>query len=482
MSVIRDCFLVLCVVGWALSAGAAQNTAKPARAGQAGDLAGMSASLQEVVSRVSASVVQISATGFNIIDGGGNGKIQAFSRERGIGSGVVLSSDGLILTNAHVVEGAHRIRIRLKGVNPGEAPAGSQCGNASVHCGERVLEAKLVGADRFSDLALLKVDSAGRMPYLEIRDPDDLRQGEIVLAFGSPLGLENSVSMGIVSSVARQIARDDPHVYIQTDAAINPGNSGGPLVDTRGRLVGINTFIMSQSGGSEGVGFAVPADMVRSAFTQLRAQGRVRRGQVGVFVKALTPELSAGLKLSRSAGVLIEDVTPGGAADRAGLRIGDILLAFGGKPIADVPQFAKALFQAHVGEMSTMEVLRGTDRVMAFVLVEDRRDDPQGLADPVSEDSVVPKLGVVAMTVNREAAVGQSLRIPSGVVVAARTSGALYLGEMPEPGDVIHAVNNQPIGCLEDLLAFLACVSTDAPLVLQVERRGEMYFLVLETS
>ncbi len=387
---ITAALLLLCLAGQMLVASAIENKTKITRPRHAADLASLSTSLQEVVTHVSASVVQVSATGFNIEGASDSRQMKVFSRERGIGSGVVLSADGLIVTNAHVVEGAHRIRVHAKAAKTGEEGRASACRDDPARCREAVLEAKLVGVDRFSDLALLKVEATG-LEYLNIRDSDDLHQGELVLALGSPLGLENSVSMGIVSSVARQLARDDPHVYIQTDAAINPGNSGGPLVDTHGRLVGINTFIMSQSGGSEGVGFAVPGDLVQNVVAQLRAQGRVRRGQIGVFLKTLTPELATALALLKTLGVVIEDVTPGGPAERAGLRIGDIVETFAGRPIQDVPQFAKALFQVRVGESAAIAVLRGANRIAANVMVEDRPHDPPGLADPVSENSVLPE-------------------------------------------------------------------------------------------
>ena len=279
---ITAALLLLCLAGQTLVASAIENKTQTTRPRYAADIASLSASLQEVVTLVSASVVQVSATGFNIEGASDSRQMKVFSRERGIGSGVVLSADGLIVTNAHVVEGARRIRVRAKAVKTGEDGRASACGDDPARCREAVLEAKLVGVDRFSDLALLKVEATG-LEYLNIRDSDDLRQGELVLALGSPMGLENSVSMGIVSSVARQLARDDPHVYIQTDAAINPGNSGGPLVDTHGRLVGINTFIMSQSGGSEGVGFAVPGGLVQSVVAQLRARAGYGGDKSGCF-------------------------------------------------------------------------------------------------------------------------------------------------------------------------------------------------------
>src|SRR5437867_2002721 len=182
----------------------------------------------------------------------------------------------------------------------------------------------LVPARGAPDLAVLKLDEKG-LPFLPFGDSEALRPGELVLAFGSPLGLENSVTLGVVSAVARQVRPDDRMIYVQTDASINPGNSGGPLVDGQGRVVGINTFILSQSGGSEGIGFAAPSNIVRYVYEQIRTRGRVHRGEIGVRVQTVTPGLAAGLGLRQDWGAVVADVVPGGPAAEAGLRIGDLV-------------------------------------------------------------------------------------------------------------------------------------------------------------
>ena len=208
-----------------------------------------SESVQALSASVTKSVVQVMTSGYGLSGENQQTDTAYFAPEHSIGAGVILSPDGLIVTNAHVVQGARKIRVRLQGLEKQSSTARSEPLGP--------VDAKLVGVDRETDLAVLKIDLTG-LPALQFADSNDLRQGQVVFAFGSPMGLENSVTMGVVSSTARQIDPDNPAIYIQTDAPINPGNSGGPLVDVDGHVVGINTFILSQSGGNEGLGFAIP--------------------------------------------------------------------------------------------------------------------------------------------------------------------------------------------------------------------------------
>jgi len=235
-------------------------------------LAELSEALQDLSSRISPSVVQVVGTGYGLQAGDEHTGANVLSKERSSGSGIIVSEDGYIMTNAHVIDDARSIRVKLNGQHNGQT---SQ------------FDAKLIGKDRLLDLALLKIQATNLTP-LRLGNSLDVKQGELVLAFGSPLRMDNSVSMGVVSAPARQLSEDDPRIYIQTDAPINPGNSGGPLVDVEGRLVGINTFIFSQSGGSEGIGFAIPSNVVRYVYASLRKDVHVYRGQIGSFVKTIT--------------------------------------------------------------------------------------------------------------------------------------------------------------------------------------------------
>ena len=366
---------VLLSAGLAL-AGVARATAQamPAHAEPAErGLGSLSDGLRGLVARVAPAVVEISASGFSAASAAG---AAVLTRERGVGSGVLLSPDGYVITNRHVVEGARSIQVLLR--------AGDEPGGQSIlrPPGDAVA-AVLVGADEETDLALLKIERQG-LPVLELADSDALRAGDLVLAFGSPLGLEQSVTLGIVSSSARQLTPEAPMIYIQTDASINPGNSGGALVDARGRLVGVNTLILSQSGGSEGIGFAAPANIVRAVFEQLRDGGRVRRGEIGLRTQTITPALAAALALPRQRGVLVRDVIPGSPAERAGLRIGDVVGTLDGKPVENARQFQVGLYRKPVGAGVAIEVVRGSDTLRAVPVVAERPDDPASVASLAS--------------------------------------------------------------------------------------------------
>src|SRR6202790_1506342 len=272
-----------------------------------------------------------------------------------LGTGLCSRPDGYIITNAHVVEGAQRIKVILP------PPAvDSPIELQPIHAGQ-VLEAQVVGTHKQSDLALLKIE-ATRLPTATLRGDVRVHQGELVFAIGTPEGLRNTVTMGVVSSLARQLDADNPMVYIQTDAALNPGNSGGPLVDIDGNVIGINTLMLSQGGGSEGLGFAIPAAIVNFDYQSLRKTGHVQRVALGLRTQNITPTLAAGLGLARSWGAIISDIAAGGAAEAADLRVNDIILAIDNRPILGLPDFISALSLHPADEVLKIDVLRGLDR------------------------------------------------------------------------------------------------------------------------
>src|SRR5664279_4807025 len=433
-----------------------------------------SQSIQALTATVTKSVVQIVATGYGFSSGKEPSDTALFEPQEAIGAGVILSSDGYIVTNAHVVQGAKKIRVRLPGLEePG--PDGSKPHGP--------VTAKVVGIDRQSDLAVLKID-ATNLPALQLADSDELKQGQVVFAFGSPQGLENSVTMGVVSATARQVSEDNPTTYVQTDAPINPGNSGGPLVDVDGHIVGIDTFILSESGGSEGLGFAIPSNVVRNIYKQLKTEGHVHRGQIGVYLRTITPDLAEGLKLPRDHGVLLEDVSPGSSAEKAGLKTGDVVTNIGGKPVGDTKEFATQLFAYKIGQKAPLGVVRDGKVVTIDVTLIERPDDPQRFADMVTgPGNVVNRLGIVGVTINHELRkMLPDLRIPSGVIVAARTPASTLLGEGPEPGDVIHAVNTSPVTDIAGLKQVLRAIQSGDPIVLQIEREGGLSYLAMESE
>jgi serine protease Do len=448
-------------------------------AGRIGALEEFSASLEALSSRVSKSVVQIFSFGYALRDEGDPGTSTAVvTRQRASGSGVILSADGYILTNAHVVSRARRVRVRVAAEETGKALPGRA---SAMEPAGKMLEARIVGFDRDTDIAVLKID-ANNLPYLELGDSDSLRQGQLVMAFGSPLGLENSVSMGVVSSVARQIKPDDTMIYIQTDAPINPGNSGGPLVDTEGHVMGMNTFILTQSGGSEGLGFAIPSNMIRNIYNQLRENGHVHRTEIGVAAETITPALATGLHLAQDWGVVLADVNPGGPADDAGLEPGDIVLSVNGKRMRDARQLEMNLFRYAMGDKVQIEALRGAQRMTISVVVAARDDDPQRFADMVDPTkNLVTKLGILGIDIDRSiAAMIPDLRKKYGVVVAAAGGESPYTGDSIKPGDVIYAVNTEPVTSVVALRKTLDALKETDPVVLQVERDGQLVYLTLE--
>ena len=436
----------------------------------------LSTSLEVLSKRVSLSVVQVFSIGYNLDTDRDRRNTELLSRGLTSGSGIIIASDGWIVTNAHVVQGARRIQVRLD-----QRAAISAARNGGSH--HALFEAKLQMADRDSDLAVLKIDATD-LPTLELSDSSDLKQGQLVLAFGSPLGFDNSVSMGVVSSVARQLDPDSPMIYVQTDAAINPGNSGGPLVDTNGRVVGINTLILTQSGGSEGIGLAIPSNVVRNVYNQVRTEGHVHHHQIGVSARNITPALATGLGLDLEEGVLIEDVIPNGPAARAGLMPGDIVLSVNEKPVQNIRQFALSLYSFAVGENARLQIQRGKQTISYQVPVSEKQDVQGRLEDLVTkEQTKVPQLGILGITLDDNVALMlPPLRNRFGVVVAGKESYGAYDGEGPLPGDVIYSVNGVPVDSVDSLRLVLEDLKTADAIALQVERLGSLHYLVLESE
>jgi serine protease Do len=427
--------------------------------------------LRALSEKVAPSVVQVVASGYT---SSGGGKAGLFAREQSTGSGVVIGSDGSVATNAHVVEGASEIYVLVR-----TTPAAK--GVSIVAPRSRRLPARLVGIDKQTDVALLEIEGDAPPP-LPIGDSQELQQGQLVLAFGSPLGLENSMTLGVVSAVARQLKPEDPMIYVQMDAAVNPGNSGGPLVDTQGRMVGLNAMIYSQSGGNEGIGFAIPSHIVKPITDQIRKHGRVRRGWIGARAQTITPTLAQGLGLGQDFGVVLADVLPEGPAAKAGLKIGDLVLSLDGRPMENARQFEVNLYRRAVGDAVSLTTQRGAAKQTVSVPVTERLEDPDRFAGMVTpERNLVQKLGILGVEIDSEVLrLLPSLRGEDGIVVAARVTFARPDG--PEPGDVIYAVNGVSVRGLAELRSALDGIKSGEPAVLQVERSGQLRFLALEAE
>ncbi len=436
-----------------------------------------STSVQSLVQRVSPSVVQVLVSGYTPIDEDHAGDTDVvLGKQRSLASGVVVDPDGFVMTNAHVVAGGQRIQVVLPG-----APADASPMRSLVASRGRTVDARVVGLSREVDLALLKVDATG-LPALPLADYDRLRQGELVFAFGSPEGLRNSVSMGVVSAVARQPDADHAMIYIQTDAPINHGNSGGPLVNVNGEVVGINTFILSESGGSEGLGFAIPSAIVDVAFRQLRSYGHLHQGQIGANLQTVTPELARGLELSRDWGVIVSDLLPDGPAERAGIRVKDIVLSIDGRPIESLPGLAFSLYARNAGDRLNVGVLRGERELTFDVPVIERPHEVDHLADTVDPSrAMIRQLGILGLAVDDKVArMLPDLRMPTGVVVAARTADSHGADTSLAAGDVIHEVNGRPVASVAALRTELDAVKAHSPVVLQIEREGVLRFVALD--
>jgi serine protease Do len=448
-----------------LAAGAAQ--AQPGKA--PATALEVSNAIEATASAAGAAVVEIFTMSLAPADGRVAGTADLVRTQRASGSGVIVDASGFIVTNAHVVRGAQRIRVEVPTV---------PTGGSILSARGRILDGRVVGLDLETDLAVVKVEASG-LTALAFGDSDELRAGQLVVALGSPLGFYNSVSLGVISAVARQLEPESPMVYLQSDAAIASGSSGGPLVDLRGRIVGINTLVAVREGAGDGLGFAAPSNIVRSVYEQIRRNGEVRRGDIGVRPQTLTPVLASGLGLTRDHGVVLADVAPGGPAAQAGLRPGDIVVALDGKPMENGRQLQVGLYRRTVGDNVGLDIVRDGQPQTVRVTMTERRDAMAALSGVDPREHVVQRLGILGVDVTpRLAQALPPLRIVAGVLVASATPGALDTrdGDL-RPGDVIHVVNQKPIAGLVDLRAALAGVKAGDPVVLHIERGGELIYI-----
>lgn len=429
--------------------------------------------MQTLSHSVEPAVVKIYATGLAPVSDDPS-KTAFLAQQRMLGAGSIMDANGYILTNAHVVEHARSLSVLVPDMEHRPEEADGSRGEPPA----TAVPARIVGMDPVSDIAVIKVERTG-LPALKFGDSDRTHPGELVLAFGSPLGLQNSVSLGVISAVNRQLSVNSPLVYLQTDAAINPGNSGGPLVDMNGDLVGVNSMIESQSGGNEGLGFSIPSNTAKIVYEEIVKYGRVRRGSIGIYPTNLTPTLAKGLGLSQDSGVLIEDVLPDSAAAQAELRPGEILTTLNGQPLRDTRQLAVQMFRERPGEVLHLGVLNGTTASNIEITVTESKRDAASLIDPAkAEQYVVPRLGVLAVPVDGELA--QTLgprRQPGGLLVVARTFGSSSDLVDLKVGDILYYANRMKLDSLDSLKGFMNGLKPGDSAVLQVERDSVLSFV-----
>jgi len=377
-------------------------------------------------------------------------------RQRSLGSGFIIDSDGSILTNNHVVENASKIVVKLSN-------------------DDQEYEAKVVGRDTKTDIAVIKVNTKTSLPAGTLGDSDHLEVGEWVVAIGNPFGLDSTVTSGIVSAKGRHIGQGPYDNFIQTDASINPGNSGGPLINLRGEVVGINTAIFSRTGGNIGIGFAIPINLVKELLPQLRGKGKVTRGYLGVLIQKVTPEIAESLGMEKGYGALVANVSKDGPADKAGVKVGDVITEFDGKEVKDSGDLPIIVARTGVDKKVRMKVLRDKKEMVLNVTVGELKDE-----EVVAS---VPEKGELGLTVQRltpQMAESLGLEKAEGVVVTAVEPGSVADEAGIRRGDVVMEVDRKAIRNVDDYKKAVAGVRKGRGVLFLVRRGDSTLFLALK--
>ena len=433
----------------------------------------------EIVSAVSPMVVNISTTKvvrrdtgpffedpfFDLFNPFHDFRMPKKWKEQSLGSGVIVSPDGYIITNNHVVEKADEIKVTL--------------------LDKRSFKGRIVGADPKTDIAVVRID-ASSLPTLKWGDSEKLQVGEFVLAIGNSYGLSHTVTMGIISAVGRaNVGIADYEDFIQTDAAINPGNSGGPLVNIKGELIGINTAIFSRTGGYQGIGFAVPSNMVRLVMDQLVQRGKIIRGWIGVTIQELTPELSQKFGLKKSNGALVSDVAKDSPAAKAGIIRGDVILEFNGKEVKDVSSLRNMVAQSKTGSEVSMKILRsGKEYTVKVIIVEMPREIAEVVPSHLPNDSEAEALtGLTVMDLTKEIARQLGLyKDEKGVVVVKVEPGSPADEAEIKKGDIIKEIDRKKVDNLGDFNRIASNIKKDETVLLFINRGGKRFYVILKAS
>jgi serine protease Do len=359
-------------------------------------------------------------------------------RQQGLGSGFIIERDGTILTNNHVIENAEKIVVRLYD--------------------DRQFTAKVIGRDAKTDLAVIKIDVKGDLPAA-LGDSDRLKVGEWIVAMGSPFGLQNTVTAGIVSAKSRQIGAGPYDNFIQTDASINPGNSGGPLINTEGEVVGINTAIFSRTGANIGIGFATPINLAKELLPELKTKGKVTRGWLGVSIQRVTSDIAESLGIETARGALVSNVSAGSPAERAGIRARDVILDYAGKPIKESSELPLMVARTPVGSRINITVLRDKREVSLTVTIAELREEEVMAPAPEREKD----LGLTVQNVTPEIAQTLGLKRAQGVVITAVERGSPADDAGLRRGDVILEIDRKTVRNVSDYREAIAGLKRGRP-------------------
>ncbi len=377
-------------------------------------------------------------------------------KKQSLGSGFIIDKDGYIITNNHVVDGADQIKVKL--------------------ADGREYEAKVIGRDPKTDLALIKISSFFKdLPALTLGDSDQQRVGDWVLAIGNPFGLEETVTQGIISATGRVIGSGPYDNFLQTDAPINPGNSGGPLINMSGEVIGINTAIIPSG---QGIGFAIPSNMAKKIIPQLREKGKVIRGWIGVSIQSITPELAKALGLKEAKGALVSDVVPGGPSDKAGIKRGDVIVSFDGKDIKKVGDLPFEVAETQVGKTVAVKVVRDSKELTFNITIAEM---PSGKI-PTSSRALPEGLGLTVQSITPQIMSELQLRDRSGVVVVEVRPGSPADDAGIKVGDVIREVNRAPVRDINGYDSAIQKTGKGKPVLFLIKRGGQSFYITVKTS